>query len=281
MGSEKCTPLFEWDALGYHANQASAHYPDDVSVPPGSDPWLVLDIVLTHVKRGNFRSLSRLFSYVNMSVDPIFWIASAQLLGDAGPVSMLRRFIGQYEAEINNKTSVLVQAHICNTLHQSLLLWTVPLMLEMYLRSVSRRELGFVPIFLSRILEEEMGPIFVATDPDPEYRQLVIDRFQELKDGFGTDNVPVSYGAKFSVPTLAARLLKYVTSIDDDFSPVTVMRDRHILEASTGLDCRGFFRDGVFEPLSTAAILEEFLLQLNPSTYEEGARYFFGHRIPD
>ena len=40
-------------------------------------------------------------------------------------------------------------------------------------------------------------------------------------------------------------------------------------------------KEGVIQPLATAAILEEFLESPEAAKYEDGVRYFFGHRIPD
>ena len=47
-------------------------------------------------------------------------------------------------------------------------------------------------------------------------------------------------------------------------------------------DWRGFYgKAGKLQPLSAAAIVEEFLESRESEKYEDGVRYFFGHRIPD
>ena len=56
--------------------------------------------------------------------------------------------------------------------------------------------------------------------------------------------------------------------------------NRHLLEAATGLDCRGFFRDRRLQPLAAAAQLEEMLEAGHLARLTPGVRYFFGHRIP-
>jgi hypothetical protein len=56
---------------------------------------------------------------------------------------------------------------------------------------------------------------------------------------------------------------------------------RRRFEASTGIDCSGFYKDRNFQPLTAAAILEDFLESPEVARYEEGVRYFFGHRIPE
>jgi hypothetical protein len=55
-----------------------------------------------------------------------------------------------------------------------------------------------------------------------------------------------------------------------------------LLEANTGLDCRGFYdRDFMLRPLAAAAIVEDFVESGEANKYLPGVRYFFGHRIPD
>ena len=56
---------------------------------------------------------------------------------------------------------------------------------------------------------------------------------------------------------------------------------RHKFEALTGVDCTAFYKNGIFQPLSAAAVIEEFLDSPAAGAYEPGVRYFFGHRIPD
>ena len=52
-------------------------------------------------------------------------------------------------------------------------------------------------------------------------------------------------------------------------------------EASTGIDCSGFYQEEKPQPLTAAAIIEDFLESSESQHYEKGVRYFFGHRIPD
>jgi hypothetical protein len=56
---------------------------------------------------------------------------------------------------------------------------------------------------------------------------------------------------------------------------------RHIFEASTGIDCRPFFRNKEFQPLNAAAILEEFLASPAAEKFNPNIRYFFGRFVPD
>ncbi|MEZ4271726.1 MAG: hypothetical protein R3C68_09935 [Myxococcota bacterium] len=56
---------------------------------------------------------------------------------------------------------------------------------------------------------------------------------------------------------------------------------RHKFEVATGIDCSEMFYERMPQPLVAAKIVEEFLESPDVDKYEDGVRYFFGHRIPD
>jgi hypothetical protein len=83
----------------------------------------------------------------------------------------------------------------------------------------------------------------------------------------------------FSVRGTAERLLNLVRQPDPD---VLEAIDLHLrFEASTGVDCSGFFSGTRLQPLSVAGVVEQFLESPEAAKYKDGVRYFFGHRIPD
>jgi hypothetical protein len=213
------------------------------------------------------------------SEDALLRSACADLLGDAGPSSLLERLIEAFGEKVLGKEDFSFQVGVCQAYHQSMLLWTVPVMLDIYLRSTVRTETGAIRIFLSRLLEPEFGEIADATIPDGEYRDLVLDAYEATREQFGTDRVPVLYGQLFSVRELAERLYDNVVRAEGD--SIAILRQRHFFEAATGTDCSGFYQDEELQPLNAAAILEDFLENKEPDKYEPGIRYFFGHRIPD
>ena len=55
---------------------------------------------------------------------------------------------------------------------------------------------------------------------------------------------------------------------------------RQRFEASTGINCSDFYKQGDFQPLTAAARLEAWLESGAPDRFEPGERYFFGHKIP-
>ena len=167
--------------------------------------------------------------------------------------------------------------HAAYALHESHLLWGVPAILEFYLRSVKRRDLGILTVLLSYSLEPEFGPIAEATVPDEEYRQLVMNAFETLRATFQGDNIPVLYGELFSVRKLAERLYHRLLATQPD--SVAVLRERQFFEASTGVDCSAFFAFGVLDVNAARPVVEDFLLSGEAARFKDGVRYFFGHEI--
>lgn len=109
-----------------------------------------------------------------------------------------------------------------------------------------------------------------ALDSDSE---LVTRRFDALTDKYGTTEVALWQGEPFT-------LVRFAKVSSSNIDRVTApMEFRRTIEANTGLDCRRFFKGGGFQPLTTTSILEEFLESTAASDFEEGTRFFFGHKL--
>jgi hypothetical protein len=136
-----------------------------------------------------------------------------------------------------------------------------------------------VPDYLSRILERELGPISEEGLSDLDYRDLVIRTYEQRRHELGSPEAAVLNGRPFSVRSTAERLLDKLTT--DEVDELDVAEERILFEASTGIDCRAFFKDFTLQPLAAAAVVEDFIESDESERYEDGVRYFFGHRIPD
>ena len=159
-------------------------------------------------------------------------------------------------------------------------LWSVPIMLEIYLVTRDRPDAELLAFSISDILEAEPGPVFLAELPDHEYRESVLEIYGRLCDALGSSEVAVRHGRPFSVLSTARHLLAMLTSPELDAEDVP--EERMYFEAATGVDCRDFFDEAhELRPLAAASIVEEFLGSPEAARYEDGVRYFFGHRIPD
>jgi hypothetical protein len=96
-----------------------------------------------------------------------------------------------------------------------------------------------------------------------------------LVEKLGGDQVFVYGGDRFGVVRFARLLLDRLRT-----PPIPVYWRRKF-EASTGINCSAFYENRTFRPLTAASIIEAFLDSPGAADYEDGARYFFGHRIPD
>jgi hypothetical protein len=165
----------------------------------------------------------------------------------------------------------------CSALHYRGKLADVPGILRAYERIAEFPDSDIVPVWLSNLLEPEDGVVSVQVRPDdlPDYLKTVSDRYNELAAELGTDQVIVFRGARFGVVPLAQYVLRRIQH------PYVRDELRHRFEASTGIDCTGFYRNGDLRPLAAAVILEDFLASPAADAFEPGVRYFFGHRIPD
>ncbi|MBZ4420403.1 hypothetical protein [Myxococcus sp. RHSTA-1-4] len=158
---------------------------------------------------------------------------------------------------------------------------SIPAFIQSYDRHFGAELMKVVPLQISTLLEPEWGPLsqFPKEDELIEYEDRVLERYEELKKKFGTDQVILLHGERFSVVSVAQRLLRGLDG--DDFARAMRPFYRRRFEASTGIDCSGFYKGEQFQSLTAAAILEDFLESPEAARYEEGVRYFFGHRIPE
>ena len=105
----------------------------------------------------------------------------------------------------------------------------------------------------------------------------MVDRtWKELADRFGTTDLYIWLGE----PTSVRRMAKVI--IAKAREPYFSFEIRHKFEASTGINCSAFYKaDQSFQPLSAAAIAEDFLNSPRAAQFVDGMRYFFGHPLPD
>jgi hypothetical protein len=55
---------------------------------------------------------------------------------------------------------------------------------------------------------------------------------------------------------------------------------RHCFEATTGVDCTGFYRKQSVQALTASAIIEDLVAKTDLNKFQSGVRYFFGHAVP-
>jgi len=112
---------------------------------------------------------------------------------------------------------------------------------------------------------------------------MVQAKYAELKDDLSADremSLAIFEGEALSLAKVARRLLVRLRA---NGGLEEISTARMTLEAFTGMDCSSFYKPdfGPLQPLTAAAIVEDFLESGEAEKYEPGVRYFFGHRIPD
>lgn len=274
MGKSFYPDGLDWEADGYFAEPI-----------PRTDPaftgdkhvrgWLRWEDALRKAQQGDFSAVPGL---LDVHRGPHGWVLGqccAYLMGDAGWPPLYRDVA---EAAANAAAGYVARIEYCGALAAWGSLSVVPTLLTTYLAiGDDFKDADIIPVYLTYLLEPEPGPV---SDPGrfasaSAYRDLVTQRYRELTDKFGTADVIVLRGERFGVVALARLVLRQLGK------PAFSLDLRRQFEASTGIDCRAFYRDGNLQPLAAAAIVEDFLDGPSAEKYEDGARYFFEHRLPD
>ena len=273
--------VFRSNALGY---QLTGPAPSGLladSALRNSNPWVRLAAVLQRAKNGDFSALPVLIECLREADSWVLAQACAELMGDAGSSSFLREVERQFHADLFEEDVLVFQTKLASTFALSGLLWTVPVMLEVYERTADEDDAIIIPLLLSQVLEPQFSK-FSSRDLNvtlSDYRKVVLEKYNGLLKQFKSENTPLYGGHLFSVKSLALRLKNRLHgSVIHD---VYVAQDRHRFEAATGIDCREVFQEGSVKVLAATAIVEEFLESRESEKYDDGVRYFFGHRIPD
>lgn len=273
----------------------------------GSNPKEVIAAVLGNARAGNFGVFDHLLRLMQRDDSALTWNACTNLLSYAAPYSVIKRLLESFHEEVYVRHDGGTQSYMCRILGGCKALWAVPVILDIFslVKDLGRRD--YIPIYLSYLLEEERGPIsdgppiaknaeqktgesfseFFSDEEAVEYdesafRSAVLTKYTEIRDslvGANEARVAVFEGEPLSLKKVALKLLARLQT-NEDTEEIEV--GRMILEGSTGLNCAAFYqRHGRVQPLAAAAVVEEFLESDEAAKYEDGVRYFFGHRIPD
>jgi hypothetical protein len=235
--------------------------------------WADFEQILEKAKRGNFDDMPKLVDLYDTTDSWILSEAYITLLGDAGTRAAIDRVLPVVRARVEPTYQV--------DLSRALTVWgelsVVPPILTGWQDLEGFQDAEDIPPALSEMLEEAPGPIVEAADHarKDEYVAIVLTGFEELKAAFGTEKVFLLRGGMVSVRRLAGLMLAELAVGQLD------LHLRRRFEALTGIDCTSFHQDESLRPLAATAVVEEFLESPEASRYEDGVRYFFGHRIPD
>jgi hypothetical protein len=266
----------DWQGRGYFGVPVP---PDAIGFPddPLAQPWRAWAVALREAKAGNFSYLPALlqaYEKSNDSFDALLDQLILNLIGEAGPSSMF----SPVEHRAKHGPTVRQAIAACGSLWKRGMLSDASIILDLYERVMGAEGSVMLPIFLSDMLDDDETEIVPPRRADDleKYREEVTARVEQLERRLGRSEVLVLRGEVFSVPRLARLTLNEVKA-----GPNPRISWRARFEASTGLDCTAFYKEGSAQPLAAAAIIEEFLEGPASRKYENGVRYFFSHRIPD
>ena len=252
--------------------------------------------LLAAARDGHFRELSALIPLLHEFEDDSFWGRASLLLSYAAPSTVLREFLRSFSSEIFVEKDVVRQCFVEETLLNSGLLWTATEALGILAAQDDRETAFSLPFRLSLLLEEEPGPIFDGPGEIPEpgpwpdwydvpltyddagYVQTVRALYAERLDEVGgNENAALFLGKPIDIEAMARDLLMNVGRVNDDEQ---LDRRRAILEAQTGVDLSGMFRENLaLDRTSAAAALEEIFHAVELREFRPGRRYFFGRPV--
>ncbi|MFY2563616.1 hypothetical protein ACN469_38840 [Corallococcus terminator] len=275
MGSSFYWVSLNWSGSGYFAPPTAADDPSLRADPDGAR-WLDTQRILSQVKGGDFGGMARLLDIHDETTSDLLRWTCVQILGDAAPRSCFDRMVRELDDALDPDKA----GRFCNAFEAWGSTSAVPALLQAYERYFGFQDFEGLPLKLSTLLEPEWGPLARRPTEDRllAYEDQVMARCEALQREFGSDQVILLHGERFGVVSLARRMLRSLGDSDLERAMQPFYRRR--FEASTGIDCSRFYKDREFQSLTAAAILEAFLESPEASRYDEGVRYFFGHRIP-
>lgn len=262
----------DWRSKGYFHCPAPAPNTRP-PVTPLADPWQWWQFACHRAKNGQFDLVPGLLEICQDPEDAIQAHMSATLLGDAGANKAFEPLIPLLRTTDNTELAV----KLCLSLTLRGRLADVPVLLDA-LVDIGMDEGGdTIASGIARLLEADG---MANSDPAAftsfgDYCEAVMNRHQELIDQLGGDQVFVFRGEPVGVVSTARRLLEMVR---EPKLPLDLSRK---FVVSTGIDCASWYEDGRLKSLIAADALEAFLESPDAAKYEDGVRYFFGHRVPD
>jgi hypothetical protein len=262
----------DWTGKGYFG---CPHPPPASKLPKDlmAEPWVLWLVAFDRAKKNDFTLMTGVIPLCKQTKDPVLGQSASYLLGDAGTSTCFQTII----EELNTADNPGVILDFCRALHFRGRLSDVPVILRAYERIATFDDADIIPVWLSNLLESEDDMLSESEQFDDfnGYSASVMDRYQQLSNDFGMDQILVFRGEKFGVLALAKYILHRVRE------PFVRSELRHRFEAATGIDCSRFYKRGELQPLQAAATVEDFLESPEAAKYQDGVRYFFGHRIPD
>ncbi len=257
----------DWKDRGYWG----CPIPDDDIV--NDDEWKTWALALKHAKLGYSGGIAPLVNIAWSTMDPVLEYISFNLIGDAGASDVFEPLIHLLRTEPNRNIDMSICC--CMSLRARGRLEDVPVMLAVFADQFDYPDAATIPVCISNLLGSIVPPNPHELYPSiQEYVSAVERAYQDALNRWQSDQVLLYEGELLSVVFLARQILDKLHTQRFRF----MLRRR--FEAMTGIDCSDFYNDRLLQPLSAAAIVEDFLESGEAERFEPGVRYFFGNRLP-
>lgn len=231
---------------------------------PLDDPWLVCALALEGAKRGDFRLMPVLVDLYGATADTPLDHMCLGLLTSAGTAGCFARIADRMARE----SDIVRLCDLCGALSVRGELAHIPLILDVYLSHEGTREAERLTDYIGAMV----GDALFAVQAD-DYEDAVMACWARMVARFESPHTLVFQGERHGVVPLARYVLAHLGP------PNLLLRWKFEFEAATGKDCSAWHRGTQPQPLAAAAALEEFFDSGEAAGYEDGVRYFFGHRI--
>ena len=289
-----CEEPIRFDRYGYFPRPITPNISTSLnSVRLGR--WLELQDLIERAKRGDFDGTPRVLELYRESYAEIhrrdwaFEESAIVVLGRIGTAEIFKNMRAEIEQpEIRNSPPHSREADdlildYCQAFHLWGRLDAVQVILDQYLNQRFREvgETDMFPIYMAHMLHPQGEENMIREQPPEDlledYLNLVMNRYDELAAELGSERTYVAFGERLCARTLARR----ISQAGGHYARFRLARLRERFEPMTGIDCTGFFTVDPWTPLAAAALAEDFLADPRSAQFEAGARYFFGHRVPD
>lgn len=259
--------LFQIDYYG-KGYLGSPILPKNLQLPsnPYDDPWRVCALALERAKKGDFGLMPTLLELYCSTNEAALNHMCLALFTDAGTTACFSKIVEIVKTEPNIRKIF----DLCGALAVRGELSYIPILLEKYLFNQGSGEAECIADYITALVGDQL----LTVDAD-DYEDAVMLCYERMLEKFNDDKVLLLKGERYGVTSLARQIF------NDIESPYFRLRWKLEFEASTGIDCSSWYKNKKFQSLSAAATIEEFLESPEAAKYEDGARYFFGHRIPD
>ena len=272
-------------SIGFHIDKLDINSLDVTKLLSSSRLWERIAGVFLACERGQLSEVTRFGPIARDNALYVVWHAVSNLSGYAGELQTVLNIFNY----IGNKDSDSYMYFLAMALGATSNIGAVDRLLDLHSKSFDIEPRRQIERELSYLLEPDDDIIMAGATEETNdseiinreaYFRRVVNARDRLMQKIASPQVPIFGGAVLDVVKLAKRMLGEIHTGVEDYKLGRLYRERLLFEATTGVNCSGFFDDEVaLNPLQAAGILETFFESDDMHKYHVGQRYFFGNPI--